>query len=640
MTVTNTTAKGRANGDGVTTNFTVDFKINSASDLIVEQIADADGAVTAQTLDTHYTVAINADTDGATITFVTPPPATHDVFWRRSLAKTQAADIPTEGNFNETQVENALDKSRMIDIEQQEEIDRAIKMTLRTLTSTPDFPEPVALGAIRWNLAKTALEAVALTSLPTATISTFMESPLLQGNAPDFFESLQLMGSGSTVLVTGDVTLTKADSGKSYLATSGNHTITLPSDDTTGLQCFLFTYAGTLAGNLKITGSTVNDNIDHDDTSTFFLEEGESVLFWRTNVVNTNWSTQRLNARHTVGKNYIINPEFLIGQQGVSFTSATTPVNNDGTYLFDQWILLSDGNDAVDVTQEVSSVPSKGFNSAAKLDVETANKKFGLLQFLTNKTTKALRGKSMTLSFYARDESGNANLSKVKAAVVSWSGTADNPTSDIISTWNAGDTDPTLIANAAFVAGEAADNESSLTTSWTRKTISDVEIPANCNNLGVFIWYDEGDASVGDIAYLSGVKLEVGTVPTRFEAPDFMEELRKCEDFWEQSYPYQTPPGDTGANGSQEVVLGAAIANGVNLANIRFKQTKRANPTVTIYATGSGTSGKVRDLNAAADKTVSVVNNSTSGCSVQNATGGALTDGNSHAWHYTADNRL
>ena len=50
-------------------------------------------------------------------------------------------------------------------------------------------------------------------------------------------------------------------------------------------------------------------------------------------------------------KNYVINGDFRVAQRGTSFTSATAPANSDGNYLLDRWIVLSDGNDIVDVSK-------------------------------------------------------------------------------------------------------------------------------------------------------------------------------------------------------------------------------------------------------------------------------------------------
>ncbi|MFA5444719.1 MAG: hypothetical protein WC262_07070, partial [Bacteroidales bacterium] len=77
----------------------------------------------------------------------------------------------------------------------------------------------------------------------------------------------------------------------------------------------------------------------------------------------------------------LINGNFDVWQRGTSFDSTTTPANDDDEYLADRWNLLSDGDDIVDVSQEDTIVPD-GSAYALKMEVETANKKFGLVQII------------------------------------------------------------------------------------------------------------------------------------------------------------------------------------------------------------------------------------------------------------------
>ena len=53
-------------------------------------------------------------------------------------------------------------------------------------------------------------------------------------------------------------------------------------------------------------------------------------------------------------KNRIINGGMDIAQRGNTFTS-TSSANNDDTYVLDRFYILSDGNDAIDVTQTTTA---------------------------------------------------------------------------------------------------------------------------------------------------------------------------------------------------------------------------------------------------------------------------------------------
>lgn len=129
----------------------------------------------------------------------------------------------------------------------------------------------------------------------------------------------------------------------------------------------------------------------------------------------------------TTFKNYIINGDFRISQRGATFNSTTpyTGANNDNVYTCDQWILLSNGNNRVNVTQS-SDAPS-GFVNSVRLEVNSGagnnDKGFGIMQILENESVAGLLGKKGSLSFYAK-RSGTS-LNSLKAAILSWEGDAN-----------------------------------------------------------------------------------------------------------------------------------------------------------------------------------------------------------------------
>jgi hypothetical protein len=221
--------------------------------------------------------------------------------------------------------------------------------------------------------------------------------------------------------------------------------------------------------------------------------------------------------------NALINGSFSVSQRATSFASGA---NNDDAYTLDRWYILSDGNDAIDVTQETSTVPTNG-QFAIALDVETANKKFGIAQIVENKNCLGLIGNTVTFSFKAK-VSATTKLDNVKAAIVSWSGTADSVTSDIISAWGAEGTNPTLIANATFENTPANLN---VTTSYATYSVTAAVDTASTKNIIVFIWSDVTDTTAGDFLYISQAKLEVGPAATPFNYANnfFQNELALCQ---------------------------------------------------------------------------------------------------------------
>ena len=221
-------------------------------------------------------------------------------------------------------------------------------------------------------------------------------------------------------------------------------------------------------------------------------------------------------------RNHLINGAFAVAQRGTSFTSSSS-ANNDDTYVLDRWYILSDGNDIIDVSQETTTIPTNG-KYAIALDVETANKKFGIAQIIEGKNCVGLIGDTITFSFKAK-VSDTSKLDNVKAAIVSWSGTEDSVTSDIISAWGNEGTNPTLITNATY---ENTPANLSLSTSYATYSVSANIDTSGANNIIVFIWSDVTDTTAGHFLYVTDCQLERGNVSTPFEHRSYDDELSKC----------------------------------------------------------------------------------------------------------------
>ena len=221
--------------------------------------------------------------------------------------------------------------------------------------------------------------------------------------------------------------------------------------------------------------------------------------------------------------NRIINGGMDIAQRGTSFTSGA---NNNDAYVLDRFYILSDGNDAIDVTQ-TTTVPT-GTKFSIGLDVETTNKKFGIAQIIENANCFDAIGGAVTLSFQAK-VSATTKLDNVKCAIVAWSGTADSVTSDIISAWNVEGTNPTLIANATYENTPANLN---VTTSFATYSVTANVDTASTSNIIVFIWSDVTDTTAGDFLYITNIQLEKGSTATSFDYRSIGTELALCQRYY------------------------------------------------------------------------------------------------------------
>lgn len=279
-------------------------------------------------------------------------------------------------------------------------------------------------------------------------------------------------------------------------------------------------------------------------------------------------------------KNLIINGQFRIGQRGLTFTAATTPANNDDTYILDRWTLLSDGNDIVDVSKESTTVPT-GVEGAVLLDVETANKKFGVIQFIEHTDAKRIIDGKASLSFKARKGGSNATADTLRAALISWSSTADTLTSDVVSSWNSEGTNPTLVANWTY---ENTPSNLTLTTSYQTFKIENISIDtASTTNVALFIWCDNGDATVGDFIYISACKVNAGTVATSYEQEIVSKEIADCQRFFCKTFSLPTSPAEGVTVGRVMMTMQVANSNAATGFNWQFPVEMRVAPTITFY---------------------------------------------------------
>ena len=145
-------------------------------------------------------------------------------------------------------------------------------------------------------------------------------------------------------------------------------------------------------------------------------------------------------------------------------------------------------------------------------------------------------------------------------------------------------------------------------------------------------WYTTNDATFE----ITGLQLEVGSVATDFEHRSFDQELALCERYFEKSYNYSVVPGTVTDAG---LLMWLANRNpGLPHTNLRYKKTKRANPTVTIFNTNTANSNTLRDKDSASNLTPQVTRLGEKGCTIHTNTSVAL--GNFIAYHYTADSEL
>lgn len=337
----------------------------------------------------------------------------------------------------------------------------------------------------------------------------------------------------------------------------------------------------------KITGSHDGTSDDQKGQLTFATNTGSSgsTPVTAMTIESTGQVTfaQNINPPYPA-KNYLINGDFSVSQRlnGAAATSATTPANNDDTYLHDRWLLLSDGNDIVDVGRTTANRTDGQYLNLST--VETADKKFGFAQIIENRDAAQLAGGSavVTLSFVAA-VSNTSRLDDIRAGIVSWSGTADSVTSDLVASWGSADANPTLATNWTF---ENTPSNLGVTTSFARYSVTGTIDTSSTANVAAFIWSNSVDNDVDDTFNVGACQLELGSYPTPFMTESADITLAKC-----QRYFNRIPVG----TGSFKFghLISAGSSGGTYIRNETSYPVTMRSTTQTNTQTGAGSSGSL-----------------------------------------------
>lgn len=418
------------------------------------------------------------------------------------------------------------------------------------------------------------------------------------------------------------------------------------NDATTSKHGFLQKLPGGTTSFLRADGTFATPAGAGDVSSnTAVSVDSEVVLFNSTTGKSIKRATAsgipNLNAgvlSTVVPYNLLMNGAMEIWQRATTFT---TP--NDDTYIADRWNCLQEANGAWTFSQSTDVPANQGFLYSLKAVNVTLNNQCGIVQFLEQKDLAKLAGQNVSLSLFAKTTTGKV-IANLRVALLSWTGTADTLTSDVVSAWAQNGTDPTWAAN--YTVENTPGNLALVADTWTQYAVENVAIDtSSVKNLAVVVWVDDGTIVATDEFYITGVQLTIGSKVTSFQHRSFATELESCKRFYQTSVPYGIIPGVTGtAEGYQGhgCIVIADTATDAHGAN-PFRPVMRSLPTVKLYAfdgaAGAGTVDRVRDETAGGLETVTAF-----GPATNMATGVAgvtvnttFVVGRAYGFNYTAD---
>lgn len=251
MTLSTTSTRVSAAGNGGTTTFPFSFKIWAASNLKVYLRDNSTLVDTLQTLNTHYTIDIVTYPNTGNVVFVTAPAAGKTIVIVRDMPLTQELDLIASGAFAAENVEAQLDKLAGEIQTLREMIARTPIMPIGTALADLQLPEvraSVAANFLGVNATGDGWSFYAST-LSSVGVSSFAATMLDDTNAAAVLTTLGVSAFLQTVLDDADALTARATLGLRWL------------EGTVAAVNFasIANGANSVAQNITVTGAALGD---------------------------------------------------------------------------------------------------------------------------------------------------------------------------------------------------------------------------------------------------------------------------------------------------------------------------------------------------------------------------------------------
>jgi len=232
MTVATQTKSVTANGNDSATTFSFSpIVIFASTDLVVTRVnaAGVETVLSEGSTSTTYSVSVSSYPGTGSITYPasggTPLPTGESLVMKRVLTLEQQTDLENQGGYDAEVLETQLDKLLMIDLQQQEEIDRSMKMPIGQGASvSAELPVPVADRVLGWNSDGDAL--VNNANAGDLNTTAFTETLLGDADAGAFMDTLGITAFAQTILDDANAAAVRATIDAAALAAANVFTKT------------------------------------------------------------------------------------------------------------------------------------------------------------------------------------------------------------------------------------------------------------------------------------------------------------------------------------------------------------------------------------------------------------------------------
>ncbi len=234
MTVASTARTQRFTLDGVTAAFTFTFRAITANPTDIKCIATISGTDSTLTYTTQYTVSVDTDGVGGTVTLVSPSTigsGTLTVY--RDTTNLQSSDYDDYNNFPADTLETDLDIRTLVSQEQLETINRAIVLPISySGTASTTLPTPVASQILGWNSSANAIINYVINSAAYLVLATQAQAEAGTDNTTFMspLRTAQGIAALSPVTTSNTVTLTNKRITSRVFATTSTTSATIDID--------------------------------------------------------------------------------------------------------------------------------------------------------------------------------------------------------------------------------------------------------------------------------------------------------------------------------------------------------------------------------------------------------------------------
>jgi len=316
-----------------------------------------------------------------------------------------------------------------------------------------------------------------------------------------------------------------------------------------------------------------------------------------------------------IPKNYAQNPGFDIWQRQTTNTTANAGRN----YICDRWYTnnLLGTNGVITTSRQTGNINGSKYGlrqviSTAPTALQTNGCE--LYQVLENQDSLTFYDQTASFSIYVRGQ-GNVNQVGIQFYYA---------TSEVALTTSIGSEVTATVSSGADtlvkIDGQA------IGTSMTTSGVIGVRIRITGVSSGNT--YDLNNGFQVEQAMLN-----LGLLAGTFNKPSMQEITSTCLRFYEKSYAPATFAGSATPIGCESRVRG----DGSNILSVRYQIPKRGTGNIVAYSTNTGTSAKVFDPTASADRDANLTNGSVNGF---HADPGSATVGRTYLFQWIADSEI